>query len=32
MISHHFPLDKFGEALNTFVTRADNALKVIVEP
>lgn len=32
MISHHFPLEKFGEALETFVSRADNALKVIVEP
>jgi len=32
MISHHFPLEQFGEALETFVNRADNALKVIVEP
>lgn len=32
MISHHFDLDHFGEALNIFETKADNAMKVIIEP
>ena len=32
MISHHYPLDKFGEALETFVQKRDNAVKVVIEP
>jgi L-iditol 2-dehydrogenase len=32
MISHHFGLDQFGEALKTFVEKADNAVKVVIEP
>ena len=32
LITHHFPLRDFGEALRTFTGRVDGALKVIVEP
>jgi L-iditol 2-dehydrogenase len=32
MLTHHFPLEKFGEALDTFNRKLDNAVKVIVEP
>jgi len=32
MLTHHFPLEKFGDALETFTKRLDNAVKVIVEP
>ncbi len=32
LITHHFPLRKFGDALRTFNERVDGALKVIVEP
>ncbi len=32
MISHHFGLDQFGEALKTFVEKADNAVKVVIGP
>ena len=32
LITHLFPLDKFGEALETFETRKDGAVKVVVEP
>ncbi len=32
LITHHFTLTNFGEALRTFNERADGALKVIVEP
>lgn len=32
LISHVFPLTEFKEALETFVTRRDGALKVVVEP
>jgi L-iditol 2-dehydrogenase len=32
MITHHFPLEKFGNALETFTKKLDNAVKVIVEP
>src|SRR3979490_2232492 len=32
LITHHFPLRDFREALPTFNERVDGALKVIVEP
>jgi len=32
MITHRFPLEKFGQALETFVKKLDNAVKVIIEP
>jgi len=32
LISHIFPLDCFGEALDTFVSRRDGAIKVVIEP
>lgn len=32
LITHHFALDRFGEALATFNERRDGALKVIVQP
>ncbi len=32
MISHHFPLEKFGDALETFSKKLDKAVKVIIEP
>ena len=32
LITHHFALRRFGEALRTFNQRIDGALKVIVEP
>ena len=32
LISHVYPLEQFGEALDTFVTRRDGAVKVVIEP
>ncbi len=32
MLTHHFPLEKFGDALQTFSKKLDKAVKVIVEP
>ncbi len=32
LITHHFPLIDFREALRTFNERIDGALKVVVEP
>jgi L-iditol 2-dehydrogenase len=31
MITHRFPLEKFGQALETFNGRLDNAIKVVIE-
>lgn len=31
-ITHHFPLERFPEALDTFVHRRDNAIKVVIHP
>jgi L-iditol 2-dehydrogenase len=32
LISHVFPLEEFGTALDTFVSRKDGAMKVVIEP
>jgi len=32
VVSHHFPLEKYPEALDTFVNRKDGAIKVVIEP
>ncbi len=32
LISHTFPLEDFGKALDTFVKRRDGAIKVVIEP
>ena len=32
MLTHHFPLERFGDALETFIKKLDKAVKVIVEP
>ena len=32
LITHKFPLEEFGEALDTFVSRKDGAMKVVLEP
>ncbi len=32
LVTHTFPLEDFGEALDTFVGRRDGALKVVIEP
>jgi L-iditol 2-dehydrogenase len=32
LITHHFPLEEFAVALDTFVKRRDGAIKVVVEP
>ncbi|MCX8012998.1 MAG: zinc-binding dehydrogenase [Rectinema sp.] len=32
IITHAFPLEQFGEALDTFVQRKGGALKVVIEP
>jgi L-iditol 2-dehydrogenase len=32
VVTHAFPLEKYDEALETFVTRKDGAVKVVVEP
>jgi len=32
LITHKFPLDKINEAFDTFINRADNAIKVIINP
>jgi L-iditol 2-dehydrogenase len=32
LITHHFSIDDFAMALNTFVNRKDGAIKVIIEP
>ncbi len=32
LVTHAFPLEQFGEALDTFVNRKDGAIKVVVEP
>jgi len=32
IVSHHFPLERYPEALDTFVNRKDGAIKVVIEP
>lgn len=32
LVSHVFPLERFGEALETFVKRKQGAIKVVIEP
>jgi len=32
LVTHTFPLEQFGEALDTFVNRKGGAIKVVVEP
>lgn len=32
MVTHTFPLDDFGKALDTFVNRREGAVKVVIEP
>ena len=32
LITHVFPLEDFGKALDTFVNRKDGAMKVVIEP
>ena len=32
LITHVFPLEEFGTALDTFVNRRDGAMKVVIEP
>ena len=32
VVSHRFPLEKYPEALDTFVSRKDGAIKVVIEP
>jgi threonine dehydrogenase-like Zn-dependent dehydrogenase len=32
LITHVFPLEQFAAALDTFVHRRENAVKVVVEP
>jgi L-iditol 2-dehydrogenase len=32
LVTHTFPLEKFGEALDTFVGRKGGAVKVVIEP
>lgn len=32
LITHRFPLEQFGEALDTFVQRKENAMKVVIFP
>jgi len=32
LITHTFTLEQFGEALDTFVTRKEGAIKVVIEP
>ena len=32
LITHVFPLEEFGKALDTFVNRRDGAMKVVIEP
>ncbi len=32
MVTHRFPLERFAEALDTFVKRRDGAMKVVVSP
>ena len=31
MLTHHFPLERFADALETFSKKLDNAVKVVVE-
>jgi L-iditol 2-dehydrogenase len=32
VVTHRFPLEKYGEAVDTFINRKDGAIKVVVEP
>ena len=32
LITHHFPIEQYKDALGTFVNRRENAVKVVIEP
>jgi L-iditol 2-dehydrogenase len=32
LITHTFPLEDFAEGLDTFVSRRDGVIKVVIEP
>ena len=32
LITHHFPIEKYKEALDVFINRKENAVKVVIEP
>ena len=32
VVTHAFPLERYDEAVDTFLTRKDGAIKVVVEP
>jgi hypothetical protein len=32
LVTHTFPLERYGDALHTFAERVDGALKVLIRP
>jgi threonine dehydrogenase-like Zn-dependent dehydrogenase len=32
LITHQFPIERYTEALDIFINRKENAVKVIIEP